>query len=84
MSQIAPTIRTAFCSSGLLIARASIIGVMPSVQSIPAPLERADHVDVDEVDTEWLVADAGFLEVVEERVGELAHLVSPTPDPPHP
>ena len=28
--------RTAFCSSGLLIARASIIGVMPSDQVIPA------------------------------------------------
>ena len=28
--------REQFCSSGLLIARASIIGVMPSVQVMPA------------------------------------------------
>ncbi len=33
-SPIAPTMRSASCSSSFLTARASIIGVMPSVQSI--------------------------------------------------
>ena len=33
---MAPTMRDAFCSSGLLTDRASIIGVIPSVQVTPA------------------------------------------------
>jgi hypothetical protein len=36
VSQIAPTIRSACCSPGLLMARASIIGVIPSAQVMPA------------------------------------------------
>ena len=38
-SPIAPTMRSASCSSSFFTARASIIGVMPSVQSIFSSLK---------------------------------------------
>ena len=75
------TIENALISSGLLIARASIIGVIPSVQLIPL-LELLDQVDVDEVDAQRLILDSGLLQVVEQGVDELGDLLFRRGPPP--